>query len=173
MVQINQIVIPCPPSIVTAYGSFGSLPGACDLFDSVNNWLQLSVQPNSYKKLSEGKIEVKDGFTSPFALSPTRRIGFEVTIADGRVEIEDILNTLMNTAIADPTTIQAITVLDYVRPETSDRYATGYTVRQGIFTEIAVEAGTLMFANSGFTGRRLSTGGLRVTFQEFTRRIQY
>jgi hypothetical protein len=172
MVQVNSIVVPCSPEIVAAYGSFGSLPGACALFDGSNN-LILRVQPNSYKRLTQGAIELKDGFTSPFALSPTRRIGFEVSIPDGRVEIEDIINTLQNTATADPTAIASIQVLDYVRPETADRYTTGYTVRQGIFTEISVEAGTIMYADSGFTGRRLSTGGLRLTFQEFARRSQY
>lgn len=172
MVQINQLVIPTNSTIVAAFGSLDTSGVSCALFDGSNN-LILRVQPSAYKKLTEGKIELKDGFTSAFALSSTRRIGFEVTLPDGRVEIEDILNALMNTATADPTSISAITVLDYVRPESVDRYTTGYTVRQGIFTEITPEAGTVMAADSGFTGQRLSPGGLRLTFQEFTRRSTY
>ena len=169
---VNSLVIPTNPAIAAAYGSFGSLPDGCDLFDESNN-LILRVQPTAYKKLTQGNIELKDGFTSAFALSPTRRIGFEVTIADDRAEIEDVLNALMNSAIADPTAISAITVLDYVRPETIDRYNTGYTIRQGIFTEITAESGTVMAEVGGFTGRRYGNGGLRLTFQEFTRRSSY
>ena len=173
MVLVNSLVIPCTADIAAAYGSFGDIPGACALFDGSNN-LILKVQPNNYKRLTEGGgVKLMDGFTSTFAMSPTRRVGFEVSIPDGRAELEDIINALQNAAIADPTAISSITVLDYVRPETADRYTTGYTVRKGIFTEISVEAGTLMYADSGFTGRRLSTGGIRLTFQEFARRSQY
>lgn len=165
---INSLVIPVTPEIVTAYDlDSPSTTGRCSIFSGNN--LVLPVLPGSYRRTTSGSVERKDGYSSARYLVESRLIGFECDITDGRLEIEDVLNELMQTATGGGASILTpITVLDYVRPERVDR-ATGYTTRTGIFKRIEPKAGTVR-ESSDVDSRRWSEGGFTLEFEERTRR---
>lgn len=164
---VNSLVIPVTSDIVTAYDlDSPEATGRCSIF--VGNNLVLPVIPGSYKRKTSGNVERRDGYANARYLIESRLIGFSCTISDGRQEIEDVLNELMQTATGGGSSLLSpITVIDYVKPERVDR-ATGYTTRVGVFTLIEPNSGTIREEESA-SSRRWHEG-FTLEFEERSRR---
>ncbi|MDJ0703519.1 MAG: hypothetical protein QNJ46_09585 [Leptolyngbyaceae cyanobacterium MO_188.B28] len=164
---IKRLLFECPASLSAPY----SPPE--DWFATVGNkrFLVLWVDREKYTPIrDQGELQYRDTLSGPFAPIRTARVGFEAVIddhcADKLYLVEEIA---YGSASADLRKHTPIKVLDYVRPERSDRIAAPVngepvTVRLGRILSIQ-EGG-------GMVSRKCKLYGLGFTirFQEECKR---
>ena len=132
---------------------------------------RLYLNPGEYTRTTVGEASsITPGYRSTTVLQRARLTGFEVSTVEARIEAYWMLLRLLDDANDDPTAYQAVTVEDYVLPEPADA-ATGYTVREGLLSEIQPASGYIR-SKAAATGARYGQG-LSFKFTETTsRRIE-
>lgn len=168
-IKIKRLLIECPTSITDQYDP----APPTEWFEIVggNRYLQLWVTPDKYERtLDRSNTDAyRDTLTGQFAPVQTARVGFEAEINEKSMDTLYLVEHVVSASLsADYTQHTPITILDFVRPERTDRIAAGpndfYTVRQGRIFDVK-ETG-------GFIGKRpkVFTQGFRISFKERERR---
>lgn len=131
------------------------------LFDDDQN-LRLFLSPTEYKRTTEGEqSKLINGYESTFTMHSARRVGFEFTTIEARSRVVQLLTEIAKWSRMNA---QTVTVRDYHHLEDADAHVLGYTVRNGIITQIEPVGGNVR--------RSLDTDsvrygkGFRVTFWE-------
>lgn len=169
MPSVNYLLFPVPTEIVTLYDTAAFNKRSCSLFNGNN--LILRLLPGVYQRTTiGGDPELRVGYAQTRVIAKKRRVGFELNLTDGRFELYKIFCRLQNIAMANDDAVAPIVCYDYVHPEVDDE-AQGFTLREGIFTEIQPKGGTISDTTSP-TSRRWNNG-IQIKFEEINLRDRW
>jgi hypothetical protein len=144
--QFGTLQFPLTDALLTAWNTAEN----SDLFESSR--LVLYLQPDQYRpqidEVGEPKI-----LSNGTVVTTSQRHGFEVTVADGRAAIYNIIWQLEQTAKAVTGVYTPIVVYDYIWVEPAD-YSAGYSTRYMRLIGQQMQGGVIV----GDSGDRYSQG---------------